>query len=367
MYDSQIQEWMATLECPPYKAPQKMKLVGWCNGVKVEMSYDSLRRIAKFDDQPSNQYIYPSLKDLYHEPDKHPQWQNMLDYLFLPGTTHGKLFRRNLRMEAKLLLVLCTYNVIPWRGDKMEVRFQEVPILYMMMHGSPKVPFRFLVLNNIWLSRNSGERKIVPHCRLITSLLKKYGAIKGDEKGSYKRFKPFNLKNLGPGREYKESERYHKLKTDGRRWRVIKADARPLRPGEADEPETTNEEVSGDDDYREDTFMVDAPMGGSGPAGVQGAGVQSGYVGSAFDYAQRAYDPYWAHSGNMGQIIEQRRPPTFGEWSKPNQMLFDQQTFMGASMERALKQSYDRNAQWNRAHMYAHNEEVNNRYLDDRQ
>ncbi|KAJ0456097.1 hypothetical protein HanIR_Chr15g0758511 [Helianthus annuus] len=223
----------------------------------------------------------------------------MLDYLFLPGRTHGKLYRRNLRMEVKLLLTLCMYNVIPRRGDKMEVRFQEVSILYMMMHGSPKVPFQFLVLNNIWLSRNSGERKIVPHCRLITALLKKYGAIKGDEKGSYKRFKPIDFKNLGPGWEYKKSERYHKLKTDGRRWGVIKADARPLRSGEADEPKTTDEEVSGDDDYREDTFMVDAQVGGAGPAGVQGAGVQSGYVGSAFDYAQQAYDPYWAHSRNM--------------------------------------------------------------------
>ncbi|KAJ0703850.1 hypothetical protein HanPI659440_Chr14g0555991 [Helianthus annuus] len=345
MYDAQIQEWMATLECPPFKAPQKMKLVGTCNGVKVEMSYDSLRRIAKFNDQPSNQYIYPSLKDLYFDPDKHPQWQHMLDYLFLPGTTHGKLFRRNLRMEAKLLLVLCTHNVVPRRGDKMEVRFQEVPILYI---------------------RNSGERKIVPHCRLITTLLKKYGAIEGNEKGSYKRFKQFDIKNLGPGWEYKESERYHKLKTDGRRQRVIKADARPLRPGEADEPETTDEEVSGDDDYREDTFMVDAPVGGAGPGGVQGPGVQSGYVGGAFDYAQQPYDPYWAHSGNMGQIIEQRRPPTFGEWTESSQMLFNQQTFMGASVERALKQSYDRNEQWNRAHMYVHEEEMNNRYLDDR-
>ncbi|MFS7986029.1 hypothetical protein Hanom_Chr11g01005651 [Helianthus anomalus] len=145
MYDEQIQEWMATLECPPFKAPNKMKLIGTVNGVKVEMSYNSLRRIAKFDSKSSNQYIYPSLKDLYHEPGKHPQWQHMLDYLFVPGTTHGKLFRRNLRIEAKLMLVLCTHNVIPRRGDKMEVIFQDVPILYMLMHGSPMVPFRFLV------------------------------------------------------------------------------------------------------------------------------------------------------------------------------------------------------------------------------
>ncbi|MFS7929691.1 hypothetical protein Hanom_Chr04g00335521 [Helianthus anomalus] len=97
------------------------------------------------------------------------------------------------------MLVLCTHNVIPQRGDKMEVRFQEVPILYMLMHGSPMVPFMFLLLNNIWLNRNSVERKIVPHCRLITVLLKKYGAIGAEEKGSYKRFKPFEIQHLGSG------------------------------------------------------------------------------------------------------------------------------------------------------------------------
>ncbi|MFS7929692.1 hypothetical protein Hanom_Chr04g00335531 [Helianthus anomalus] len=89
IYDEQIQEWMATFECPSFKAPNKMKLIGTCNGVKVEMSYDSLLRIAKFDSKSSNQYIYPSLKDLYHEPKKHPQWQHMLDYLFVPGPHTG--------------------------------------------------------------------------------------------------------------------------------------------------------------------------------------------------------------------------------------------------------------------------------------
>ncbi|MFS8020123.1 hypothetical protein Hanom_Chr15g01411841 [Helianthus anomalus] len=126
----------------------------------------------------------------------------MLDYLFIPGTTHGKLLRRNLRIEAKLMLILCTHNVIPRRGDKME---------------------------------------IVLHCRFITALLKKYGAIGAEYKGSYKRFKPFDIQHLGSGWEYKDSERYHKLKTDGRRWRALKVDARPLSPGEADEPETSDE------------------------------------------------------------------------------------------------------------------------------
>ncbi|KAF5821273.1 hypothetical protein HanRHA438_Chr01g0012351 [Helianthus annuus] len=203
LYDAEIQEWMATLRCPPFKAPSKMKLIGTVNNIDVEMSYDSLRRIAKFDSKPANQYIYPSLEDLYFNPQKHPRWNNMLDYLFLPGTTHGKLYRRNLRVEAKLMLVVYTQNVIPRRGDKVEVGFPEVPVLYMLLNGSPLVPFSVLVLNNIWIGRNSRERKIIPHCRLITALLKLYGAIGAEDKGSYKRFKPFVLTNLGPGWEYK--------------------------------------------------------------------------------------------------------------------------------------------------------------------
>ncbi|KAJ0434053.1 hypothetical protein HanOQP8_Chr17g0664371 [Helianthus annuus] len=98
LYDAEIQEWMATLRCPPFKAPLKTKLIGTVNNVDVEMSYDSLQRIAKFDSKPANQYIYPSLKDLYFNPQKHPRWNNMLDYLFLPGTTSWKLYRRNLRI-----------------------------------------------------------------------------------------------------------------------------------------------------------------------------------------------------------------------------------------------------------------------------
>ncbi|KAM0035409.1 hypothetical protein Hdeb2414_s0015g00446031 [Helianthus debilis subsp. tardiflorus] len=113
LYDREIQEWMATLTCPPFNAPSKMKLIGTVNGVTIEMSYDSLRPIAKFDSKSSNQYIFPRLEDLYFNPQNHPQWQCMLDYLFVPGTTHGKLLRRNLRIEEKLMLVLCTHNVIP--------------------------------------------------------------------------------------------------------------------------------------------------------------------------------------------------------------------------------------------------------------
>ncbi|KAL9999016.1 hypothetical protein Hdeb2414_s0002g00063161 [Helianthus debilis subsp. tardiflorus] len=184
------------------------------------------------------------------------------------------------------------HNVIPRWGDKVEVRFAEVLVLYMILHGSPLVPFWFLVLNNIWIGGNNRERKIVPHYRLISALMKLCEAIGAEDKGSYKRFKPFDILHLGPGWEYKESERYHKLKSDGQRWKVLKADARPLQPGEVDDPESGDEVESGDDDYREDTFTVDVEMGGRPSGGVHGVGTQSRYIGSAFDYARQPYDTY---------------------------------------------------------------------------
>ncbi|KAF5789367.1 hypothetical protein HanXRQr2_Chr09g0370391 [Helianthus annuus] len=113
LFDAEIQAWVATLSCPPFKHTSKIKLIGTVNGVDVEMSYDTLRRVIKFNSKVANQYNYPSLDDLYFEPDKHPRWNAMLDYLFLPDTTHGNLYQRNLRIEEKLMLVICTQNVTP--------------------------------------------------------------------------------------------------------------------------------------------------------------------------------------------------------------------------------------------------------------
>ncbi len=69
----------------------------------------------------------------------------------------------------------------------------------------------------------------------------------------------------------------------------------------------------------------------------------------------------------MQQVIENQRPPAsiFDTWSGSERTLFDQQTMMSASMERTMKQSFDCQELWNRAHAYSHEVEVNNRYMDD--
>ncbi|MFS7930675.1 hypothetical protein Hanom_Chr04g00347061 [Helianthus anomalus] len=195
-----------------------MKLTGTVNGIDVEMSFDILRKLARYDSFPTRDYTIPSLDDLLLKPEAHPRWNDMLEALFLPGTFHGTLYRRNLKIEAKLLLMICIYNVIPRSGDKQEVRFPEVPILYSLLHGSPCFPFRYLVMNNLWICWN-------------------------------KRHKPFDIQRMGVGFTYDESERYHKLKLGGQMWRALKVDARALLPGEEDEPESEDEPSSGDEDY----------------------------------------------------------------------------------------------------------------------
>ncbi|KAJ0744042.1 hypothetical protein HanPI659440_Chr10g0382851 [Helianthus annuus] len=274
LFKEEIQEWMATLTCPSYSKPQQMKLIGTVNGIEVEMSFDTLRRVAKFDSRPARDYMFSTLDDLLQRPEAHPRWNDMLEALFLPGTWHGTLHRKNLKIEAKLLLMICVCNVISRRGDKVEVRFPEVPILYSLLHGSPRFLFRFLVLNNVWICRNKVGRSIIHDCRLITALLKIYKVIGPEDKGALKRHKPFDFRRMGTGWSYSESERYHKLKSEGQRWRALKVDARELQLGEAAEPESDEEPQIGDEDSTDEpnTENMDVDQGGPSRSHVHGGG-----------------------------------------------------------------------------------------------
>ncbi|KAJ0490186.1 hypothetical protein HanHA300_Chr12g0452571 [Helianthus annuus] len=165
-----------------------------------------------------------------------------------------------------------------------------------------------------------------------------YKAIGPEDKGALKRHKPFDIRRMGTGWTYDESERYHKLKSEGQRWRALKVDARALQPGEADEPESEDEPQNGDEDYADEPNMehMDVDQGGLSRGHVHGGGF--------FDYAERSYEPNWAYQGTMQEVIENQCPPSsvFNSWSGAEQTFFDHQTWMGASMERALKHNFDR-------------------------
>ncbi|KAJ0624982.1 hypothetical protein HanHA300_Chr00c0013g0682361 [Helianthus annuus] len=186
LFMDEIQEWMATLTCNTYDRPSQMKLIGEVNGIKVEMSFDTLRKLAKYDSFPARDYMIPDLDNLLTKPEKHPRWNDMLAALFLPGTYSGILYRKNLKIEAKLLLAICILNVIPRRGDKEQVRYPGVPVLYSLLNGSPRFPIRYLIMNHLWICRNKLGRDIVPYCRIITGLMKQFKAITSEDRGTRK-------------------------------------------------------------------------------------------------------------------------------------------------------------------------------------
>ncbi|KAJ0576207.1 hypothetical protein HanIR_Chr05g0221661 [Helianthus annuus] len=189
--------------------------------------------------------------------------------------------------------------------------------------------------------------------------MKQQKALTPEDRGLTKRHQPFTLDRLGNVWTYTQSERYHKLKSEGQRWRALKLGARELLPGEPDEPESDEELVpSGDEDY------ADEPHGG---ANVGLGGFGGGHGGMFYDYAQQPYEPGWAYSGSMQEVIESQRPPAsiFDTWSGSERSLFDQNTRNSASIERSLKHSFDRNEAWNRTFAYSREVDTNNRYHDD--
>ena len=68
----------------------------------------------------------------------------------------------------------------------------------------------------------------------------------------------------------------------------------------------------------------------------------------------------------MRDVVINTRPPKFYHWGEATQVAFDHQTFIGASMERAEKQRFDRLEEWDRTHAYTFQQEINDRYEDDR-
>ncbi|KAD4982150.1 hypothetical protein E3N88_18821 [Mikania micrantha] len=136
------------------RPPSTLRLVGMAEGVQGIMSKENLNHDARFDTKPSNQYMYPSVEELYTKVDQQPTWPTMLQAIFEPGNVRG-MKRNDLKIEAKLLLAFLTTNVIPRRADMASIGHPEVPILYALMTGKPNILFRYLSMMNIWEARNT--------------------------------------------------------------------------------------------------------------------------------------------------------------------------------------------------------------------
>ncbi|KAL8255422.1 hypothetical protein R6Q59_033643 [Mikania micrantha] len=107
------------------------------------------------------------------------QWKDIIRVLFAkpPEAMGTKLLRSDLKVLPKLLSLISGFNVIPRLGDKLFIRNFEIRVLHALMTGQPKLSFRHLVLLNVWESRVSRMRCMLPHCRLLSSLMVKQKVV----------------------------------------------------------------------------------------------------------------------------------------------------------------------------------------------
>ncbi|KAJ0508674.1 hypothetical protein HanIR_Chr11g0519911 [Helianthus annuus] len=104
LFITEIQEWMATLKCNTYEKPSQMKLVGEVHGVPVEMSFDTLKKLGKYDSLPARDYMVPSLDDLLVKPEKHPRWNDMLATLFLARYLSWSFVSEEFKIRSEVIV-----------------------------------------------------------------------------------------------------------------------------------------------------------------------------------------------------------------------------------------------------------------------
>ncbi|MFS7979449.1 hypothetical protein Hanom_Chr10g00927431 [Helianthus anomalus] len=159
LYLDDVQQWVGTLKMDHGRRPPKtMSLTGRAGGVDVTMSMSTLNEITRFDSKPASQYSYPTEEELKH-PEKQSTWDAMLDEIFLEGKGRGADKKKEeLRVPARLLLTIVQQQVMPRKSDRASVRNPDVPILYSLIMSRPNISFRYLVMMNIWISRNDFKR-----------------------------------------------------------------------------------------------------------------------------------------------------------------------------------------------------------------
>ncbi|KAL8225445.1 hypothetical protein R6Q57_018002 [Mikania cordata] len=180
IYMKEIVEWMATLRKEDgNNPPRTTRLIGTVNGKEMVLSFETMNKVVKFDTKPQREYVYPERMQILGEATEDEEWRAMVRVLFAkaPEEMGRKLLRSDLNVLPKLLSLISGFNVIPRLGDKLFIRNFEVRVLHALMIGHPKLSFRQLVLLNVWESRVSRARCLLPHCRLLSSLMVKQKVV----------------------------------------------------------------------------------------------------------------------------------------------------------------------------------------------
>jgi hypothetical protein len=97
--------------------PLDTTLIGQVGEEDVVMSFDTIRKIARFDSKPDNVYVFPPEKEIFKKSTKGEEGMAMFRDLFIPSATRD-MVRKDLKILAKIVAIIVGHNVIPRTSDK---------------------------------------------------------------------------------------------------------------------------------------------------------------------------------------------------------------------------------------------------------
>ncbi|KAI3816175.1 hypothetical protein L1987_15866 [Smallanthus sonchifolius] len=169
----------------------------------------------------------------------------------------------------KLLSLIAQFNVNPRLGDKVKVRHDEIRVLHALLTRGLKFSFRHMVMMNVCESRESLDRKMIPHYRLITALMRMQGALHQNIFYMVKHHKLIVLGNLSYQEwSYNKTDRRFISKDKNMKQRIegLLDNVQPLEgedegdegnDGEEEEVESEDDAKEGDGGARERVFEDD--------------------------------------------------------------------------------------------------------------
>ena len=357
VYQDFIVEWMSTLtKIDGSNPPRTMKLVGRVGDREVVMSLDTIKAIAPFDSRLAREYVYPEPHHILAEETTNPAWIGMLQEIFRPE--RGIMTRNCMRALPKLIHLIMGQNVIPRHGDKMKVRHYEIRVLHALLTGSPVFSFRHLAMLNVWESRESKERKMIPHCRLLSALMIRQGVVGEFSRSVPKPHKLFTLSRLSSSDwKYKKTDRYHVLKDlKGKEViRGLRPDAPSVASGEVDEDEEMGQDSDGDEEANTNESESDEGPGESRSRGPQQAYGMTGTSGLVFE------------DELMEGIVRSRRPEEHSSWPRITQMNWDRESQNIELARRRHVELMDQHTLYARNQAFTYEQQVNDRYQYDEQ
>ncbi|KAI3827301.1 hypothetical protein L1987_01374 [Smallanthus sonchifolius] len=296
-----IYQWNATLKKDLWSNPPRTTtLTGKVGNKSMVMSFDSIKHVVNFDSKSENLYQYLPEGQIYKQNQGEEASRELKELLFQPGSLNKE--RKDLNILPKPCVVIGGHNIIPRTSDKGMVHI-------------------------------SKDMCAIPHCRLITTLMRTQRVLDEDSQYTFKVHRFFSVKGLHDMENWKYTltERIHILKD--RKMGQVLFGVREYVPSLAEDL-MEEEEEEGDTEEGESESETE------------------------IEKATRRLKK------SIHEHVVANRPTEYAEWDRPFQMLWDQNARSNEIHNRRMTKLEEDQKRHALAVQWAIQEEVNDRHRD---